>query len=434
MESMHRLSKLALLVVALRFAAGEASADPPQGAVRATLGEPLAAAEPTDAPAPIPAKASPGFLQPVPPATLPTTTGAGTVLADYYRPNPATEAWRVRGEYLMWWTKGQAIPPLATTSPTGTPQASAGVLGAPGTQVLFGDERSNDGPRSGGRFQVLYWTNPEHSIGIETDFLFLGNQATNFAMASAGDPILARPIFDALTGRQNAVLTGFPGLVNGSLNATSSTSMLYGAELSLRSNVQRGCGFTIDWLAGFRFLGFNDSLSVLDTEIDARNQQRIDVADHFHSDNRFYGGQLGAVVEYRRGSCYLELIGKVALGGTCNTVDIDGRTSIGGAAPVSGGVLAVQSNIGHYRQSEFAVLPEVGFNFGYQVTPHLRIFAGYTFLYLSSVARAAEQVDLAVNPNLFVPPIPGGPQRPAFHFQNSDFWAQGVNVGVEWRY
>ena len=45
------------------------------------------------------------------------------------------------------------------------------------------------------------------------------------------------------------------------------------------------------------------------------------------------------------------------------------------------------------RSDKFAVVPEVGFNVGYQVTPHLKFFVGYSMLYWSRVLRAGDQVD-----------------------------------------
>jgi len=49
--------------------------------------------------------------------------------------------------------------------------------------------------------------------------------------------------------------------------------------------------------------------------------------------------------------------------------------------------------------------------------------------------RAGNQIDLVVNPNLVPPPIaPLDPLRPAFQFHGSDFWAQGMNLGLEFRF
>ena len=47
----------------------------------------------------------------------------------------------VQAEYLLWWLRGNSLPPLVTTGPLGP---GAGALEAPGTQVLFGGERVGD--------------------------------------------------------------------------------------------------------------------------------------------------------------------------------------------------------------------------------------------------------------------------------------------------
>src|SRR5207248_2478320 len=106
------------------------------------------------------------------------------------------------------------------------------------------------------------------------------------------------------------------------------------------------------------------------------------------------------------------------------------------------------SNIGRYSTNSFAILPEEGIKLGYQVTPHTRLTLGYSFLYLTDVARPGNQIDTGVNRaqlpsftvvNGQVVAIPNsgqgiGPARPGFLFQHSDFWAQGVSFGIEFRY
>ena len=101
-----------------------------------------------------------------------------------------------------------------------------------------------------------------------------------------------------------------------------------------------------------------------------------------------------------------------------------------------GGLLALPgSNIGRFSKDRFAVVPEVGLNLGYQVTESVRAFVGYDFLYLSDVVRAGNQIDTRVNTNqLQRPMVAGGPTAPAFTFNGSDFWAQGLNFGLEFRY
>ena len=69
---------------------------------------------------------------------------------------------------------------------------------------------------------------------------------------------------------------------------------------------------------------------------------------------------------------------------------------------------------------------------------HLKVFAGYSLLWVNTVARAGEQIDPVVNVSQF--PIRSGngplagPARPAFDFHATDFWAQGVSFGLEMRY
>ena len=79
-----------------------------------------------------------------------------------------------------------------------------------------------------------------------------------------------------------------------------------------------------------------------------------------------------------------------------------------------------------------------GLKLGIDVTDHLRIFAGYDFLYLSSVVRPGDQIDLNVSPSfrptIFGPGAGGGPRQPAVLYRTSDYWAQGFNFGLMYRY
>src|SRR5262245_31571922 len=78
------------------------------------------------------------------------------LFGDSSNPPSCPRIW-VRGEYLLWWLSAPKLPPLVTTSPPGTPQIDAGVLGSPGTAVLFGDSHVNGDVRSGGRVTLGGW-------------------------------------------------------------------------------------------------------------------------------------------------------------------------------------------------------------------------------------------------------------------------------------
>ena len=72
---------------------------------------------------------------------------------------------------------------------------------------------------------------------------------------------------------------------------------------------------------------------------------------------------------------------------------------------------------------------------GYRLNDHIKLFAGYSFLFWTDVARPGDQVDLRLNPaQIPQSGLTGGPRLPAFSFHGTDFWAQGVNIGVEFRY
>jgi len=60
-------------------------------------------------------------------------------------PENSGPSWRLWAgvEALGWAISGQSLPPLVTGSPTGTPRNQAGILGAPGTQILYGDQTVN---------------------------------------------------------------------------------------------------------------------------------------------------------------------------------------------------------------------------------------------------------------------------------------------------
>src|SRR5262249_15474021 len=147
---------------------------------------------------------------------------------------------------------------------------------------------------------------------------------------------------------------------------------------------------------------------------------------------------IGLRAKCTRGPWDLELVGKVALGVTHEVVDISGATLVtpagGVTSAVSGGLLAQPTNIGRFSRGNFAVIPEAGINVGYQLTPRVRLLAGYTFLFWSNVVRPGDQVDRVVNATQLTGGLLTGPARPGVLFRTSDFWAQGLNLGIELRF
>jgi len=124
----------------------------------------------------------------------------------------------------------------------------------------------------------------------------------------------------------------------------------------------------------------------------------------------------------------------VAMGGTTSRAIVDGATSIvddQSSADYVGGLLALPSNIGYYTDTELAFLSELGVSLEYQLTCDLRISVGYDLLHWNQVGRAADQIDLGIDPGQVPPEESDGETRPAFPGRTTDFWAQGLNICIE---
>jgi hypothetical protein len=357
---------------------------------------------------------------------------------------PSTGRFWIGADYLLWQVRGDSVPALVTTSPPGTARTGAGVLSSPGTSTLFGDSALNNDWRSGFRLDAGGWLDCDQKFGVEADFFILGNATSNFNMSSDGNPILARPFFNVLTGMQDSELIAYPGVLNGQV-AIRDTSSLLGTGVWARCNLCCSPCYRLDALLGYRYLrladnlGINENLTSTDpTSTTVPLGTRVDVSDEFDTMNNFNGVDLGLAGEWHHGNWVVEGAMKVALGVTNSEVDVNGSTTIAvpGFAPLTqpGGLLALSSNSGRYSKDRFSVVPEAGIKLGYDVTPHVRVAVGYDFLYWTDVMRPGGQIDTVVNPNLLAPATPGGPARPMRLDDTTDIWVQGVSFSLEFRF
>lgn len=378
-------------------------------------------------------------------------------------------------EFLLWSIKDGNVPPLVTAGPA---TATGGTLGDPGTRVLYGGDVDYD-LRPGGRFTLGTWLDCDQTRGLEFSYFFLGGGAETFNAASSGatgTDLLGRPFINAVTGLPDRQIIGLPGTVAGNVNVISD-SQLQGAQLNLLcfpfpccqsdccqpSCSQPGCSQpsgcasgccdprdrNLQFIAGFRYLQLDESLVISENLTFLPTApapfvpgSTINVVDRFETRNQFYGGQIGVRAARWRGDWFMNVLGTVALGTTHQEVRVSGSTVFtdpgGASVRQPGGLLAQPSNSGTRTHDVFTVVPEVGINVGRQLTDRLSVFAGYSFLYSSSVVRPGDQIDLRVNPTQ-LPSAAGpgtlvGPARPAPVFRDTDFWAQGVNLGLALRW
>lgn len=380
--------------------------------------------------------------RPVPepePPPAPVMEEASTMTEDEAESKASRRLW-LRAEYLLWWIKDSNVPALLTTG--SATDLRPGALDSANTSVLFGGGGEDNKNRSGGRFFAGYWLNDENTLGVEVGYFLLGPRAVGTFEGSPGNPIRARPFFNVNSGTQDSSLVAYPGLVSGSVRIQM-PSFLQGAELNVPSAIVQADRLRLDAFLGFRYLNLGEGLHIdeADQVSPASPQlagEGVLVSDRFDTQNNFFGGQLGARADFRWKRCSLNLLAKIALGESYETVTIRGSTQIGSQPAISDGFLALSSNSGRYQHSAFAVVPEVNASIAFQITENLRAFAGYSFLYWSQVARPGDQVDLGLNENLVPTSMTfgagGGLARPAFALHTTDFWAHGINLGLEFRF
>jgi hypothetical protein len=176
--------------------------------------------------------------------------------------------WWTRAEYLQWWTKGNDLPALVTTSPPGTAQDDAGVLGVGGTEILFGAESIDRRGRSGLRVTLGRWLDEYEEVAGEITWfsVFDDAQSGDFRAASLGIPTLARPFFDVENGNDAAELTAYidPNgvtIVEGGINISSNSEM-HSGSISLRHLLSCCSDTRIQLLGGYRFFRYREGILV----------------------------------------------------------------------------------------------------------------------------------------------------------------------------
>lgn len=350
---------------------------------------------------------------------------------------PGPTIW-VRPEYVLAYIHSSRLPPLVTSGLT--TDSRPGALGLPYTTISYGNESLDYQDRSGLRITVGGMVSPEHRLAIEASYLTLDGRTQGYQKSSPGNPIIARPFYDVINNQQDSSLTTYPGYFSGSINI-SNTSYLSTAELNAIAGIWDGAGCRVRGLVGLRQLRLRETLGISEASTItnagfANLGETVFVNDSFETTNNFFGGQLGVAADYTWRRWTVELFGKAAIGALEERVTIDGRTTFLGTT-TPGGLLALASNNGSYTNNRFAVVPEAGVKLQGAVGRHLLLQIGYSFLYLGDTVRPGTQVDLGVNPNL-VPTSAtfggGGPVRPAFRFQESDYWAHLFSFGMTIQY
>lgn len=327
-------------------------------------------------------------------------------------------------EFLLWWLRSSALPPLATTS---QPQDLAH-LGAPTTRVLLGDNFLSQNPIPGGRFAARVFTDDGIGWGVGGFFLDQTSQTTQVS----GVPYLAAPAIDPSTGSPYSIPLAIPSFASG-FASVELTSKLWGIDTNLYWRAFDDDNCRLDLFGGFRFLQLDELLRYSTTTTLDRFNSGVDGYDAFDTQNDFYGGQIGARFQALFHRLILNLQGQIALGGTCAGLDIRGANSFraldGSVSVEPGNIYSQSTNLGRHSRNLLTFVPQLGASVGYQCCECCTLQVGYDFLYWSRVVRPGDQIDLQVNPTAFGG-APTGPARPTGLLDTTDFWAQGVTFSL----
>jgi hypothetical protein len=317
-------------------------------------------------------------------------------------------------DYLYWATRGVDTPPLVTTGPVPFGPAGTALAG----EAVFGGNTQLNGMRPGFRLSAGAFIDSANQWALSHEIISLGSRSERIAGGSNGTNVvlLPQPFSVGGTPFPNVIPIGFPGAA-GTVTASNQTSFFSG-DTHLRRVYQDGTGNRFDLLAGYRFLQLGDSLSesfdTVSTGPAFFSSARLMGEQSVRTRNYFHGGEVGFQYQHRRGAFAFEMQSTIAIGSTYSEVDRSFTRAAFVGPPAQPLTLPIAQTGSEVTHTDFAFVPQVGFKLGWQPTDHVRLTAGYDFLYWSRVRRAAHLWDGTDS--------------------TTSFWAQGVSAGVEVRY
>jgi hypothetical protein len=342
-------------------------------------------------------------------------------------------------EALVWWLKD---------SPAPVPLITDGILGEPGTHTLLGGHDIGTGANPGFRLTGGYALNDRWRL--EGNVFYLVQRSTAASVASTGaidSTDLVIPYIDAATNNESGTQVSFAPVYNGSARAELTNDFL-GAEVNAARALKPVGRWQMEALGGFRYLRLHENYRFT-TRSPYNPPFPVDIwdtSDEFDTTNNFYGVQAGLRARFDQGQFFADTSIKVALGAMNQSAGVHGSlvtndyTGYGPTQTFSGGYFALASNVGNYSRTVFAAVPEFALNLGYHITPNATVIVGYSFIYASNVSRPGNQMSRTINPTQSTAYTEdpasrlNDPAQPAFRFNDSSFWAQGMNVGLAVRF
>ncbi len=344
----------------------------------------------------------------------------------------ARSGW-IQGEYLFGWSKSTDLPALAST----------GALGQTGTTVLFGGSPVESPIHSGTRWNFGWWNCPCQAVGVQGGYMLIANSNASFLANQQTTPNLAQPFLHAVTGLEDAARLAVPNQQDGSLSIRVGNQVQV-ANALFRFNLDRSSRDRLDFLAGYRYAVMQETLTMdsSTTFIDPNGLNaigtNITTSDRFQSKNSFHGAELGFVSTTQYRDMSLEISPRVAFGNNHSITRINGSTTstVPQNAPVTqtGGIYALPTNINTYSNNTFAVIPEINTRLSFQLARNMDFSVGHVFLYWNKVDRTGQAIDRTLNPTQFPPGPLVGAASPQYRFVSTDYWAQALRLGFDYRF
>lgn len=427
---------------------------------------------------PAPGKLTSSVTSPaaIPPGTFSTQSPLTSTPAD----DACTETWSngwtgyrpytfyASGEFMLLNLRDFHIPPLASNLAVGlisVPNVvNGGSFSLPvsvANNPQVGGNPINFGDQTGARFTGGVWLDEEQDFGLEASFFWIGRNTENFAATTAN----TTNQFNVRTGIPLFLVAGGPPVANIEFVVPrQTTANLFGSAYSELcagdANVRSVIGVygpvTFTGLSGVRHIRFNEGLTVNNSVILSRSptfpndtamgfpaEITFTTLDTIRTKNEIYAAQAGIEMDMEFWGLFLNMKGRVAIGGNRQTVDVlgvtnstrsDGQTTLTNAA---GGLLSGPIDQGTHRRTRISIIPEINVKLGYAFSDNFRGYVGYDGMYMHHVARPdAQTTTTTINTQVTVNQSQNtvSVSQPTFRFRDLDVWAAGINFGFEVRY
>ncbi len=350
-------------------------------------------------------------------------------------------------EALLWFPQPRETPVLvASADPGELPILDPGGALNSNVTSLFGPE-IDGGMSAGVRADYGKWI--DENVGIGGRFWWIDNNGVsrsgtdlNGANASVGIPFFEISPSAPNGVGESALLIAYADAdtdITGSYSVESELQMM-AAEFYARFRLGSSSHHQIDLIGGYSHFRIDDSLRlaaenlILDSPPLAPPPGTFRAfRDHEEAKNRFNGGQVGFELSATRGSWMVRSLTKVHLGNMQQTYIGSGRSLsglVGNPPPTEfdDGMFIQSSNDGVAERDVFTFVPEANFKVGYRFRKNVLLSVGYSFIYFDNVALSGDVIDRAINGPLLFTGV--SDSRPAFNFDDSSLWVQGVDLGI----